>query len=225
MKYDLTKYDFIDLGSKNGGSIDYCAKRFRTGKGEGSFAKGLGIDYSHEYVSASRKAGYDVIEHDILSLNLNHRFKFASALDFLEHMPSIDDAGKIVKKMSELATDFLFIRHPSFDDMAYLKAHGLKISWTDWSMHTALMQTYDFTNIFNGLGLRQYCFNYRGEIADSDDERIIPLDAPVDTHEYTKDLGKKPSFKFEKKVYAQIDIFVALRPLETKLWNWITREV
>ncbi len=222
IKYDLSKFDFLDLGSKTGGSINYCAKRFRTGPNNS--ATGIGIDFDPDHVQASRQAGFAVLEQDILDLDVDHKFRFVSALDFLEHLPDLEAVKAIVQKMSQLASDFLFIRHPSFEDVEYLKALGLKITWTDWSMHTAPIKLHDFASIFNQLGLRQYCFNHRGEIIDSSDERIVPLSAPVDTHAYSSDHGKKPLVKFDKKIFSQIDIFVPLRPLAPKEWNWITRE-
>lgn len=126
--------------------------------------------------------------------------------------------------MSELATDFVFIRHPSFEDVEYLKQLGLKITWTDMSVHTAPIKIYDFVNMFNKLGLKQYCFNYKKDLASSESEFIVPLDAPTDTQKYHNKLGAKKRVKFEKKVYSQIDIFLPLKPIEPKAWEWITRE-
>ncbi len=224
MKYDLAKYDFLDLGSKNGGSINYCAKRYRRSSNPEDYAKGIGIDINPKSVAKARAAGFDTIEQDILKLDINHKFRFVSALDFLEHMPGVAAAEKIVNKMSELATDFLFIRHPSFEDVEYLKELGLKITWTDWDAHSAPIKLYDYAEMFNKLGLRQYCFNFKGDLVNSDNEYVVPLDAPVNTLKYDKDLGKKKKVKFDKKVFSQIDIFVALRPIDHKIWNWITRE-
>jgi len=220
--YDLNKYDFLDLGSKKGGSIEYCIKRYS--KNRLQKIKGLGIDIDPKHVIEAREAGFDVLEQDILKLDIKHKFKFVSALDFLEHLPSIKEAERIVKKMTELATDFLFIRHPSFEDIEYLKSLNLKITWTDWSGHTALMKTYDFANMFNKLGFRQYCFVYKRPILNSKSELIIPLQAPVNSHAYTKKMGEKKVINFEKPIYSQIDIFLALRPIELKEWNWISRE-
>jgi len=221
-KYNLADYDFLDLGSKKGGSIEYCVKRYS--KNRLQRVKGLGIDLNPEHVKEARNAGFDVLEQDILKLDIKHKFKFVSALDFLEHLPNIAEAEKIVKKMTELATDFLFIRHPSFEDIEYLEPLDLKLTWSDWRGHTALMRTYDFANMFNKLGLKQYCFIYKKPIWDSSSPFIVPLSAPADTREYTKEIGKKNDLKFIKPVYSQIDIFVSLRPISFKEWNWITRE-
>lgn len=221
-KIDYSKFDFLDLGCKTGGSIDYCAKRYRQSRF--NTLNGLGIDINHENVQKAKKAGYQVIEQDILKLKLNHKFQFVSALDFLEHLPGISSAEQIIAKMTTLATDFLFIRHPSFEDIEYLASMDLKITWSDWRGHTALLRSYDYANIFNKLGYKQYCFVFKRPIWDSSSKFIIPLSAPIDTHEYTKDLGKKKHIKFAKPIYSQIDIFVALKPIEFDRWNWIARE-
>ncbi len=224
MKYDLTKYDFLDLGSKNGGSIKYCAKHFRTGKGEESYAKGIGIDIDPEAVKRARKAGIDTIEQDILKLDIEQKFKFVTALDFLEHLPGVEAMPAIIEKMASLASDFIFIRHPSFEDVEYLKGIGLKPAWADWSVHTAHAKIYDYTEIFNKLGLRQYCFVFRNEIKDSSHKYILPSEFPTDVLEYDKKLGPKKKVTFDKKVFSQIDIFVPLKPIDPKTWSWITRQ-
>ena len=50
-----SNYDFIDLGSKNGGSIEFALSRLG-GK------RGLGIDIKKENVLSIRKNGYDCLQ-------------------------------------------------------------------------------------------------------------------------------------------------------------------
>lgn len=162
---------------------------------------------------------------DILELESDYRFSFISMMDFLEHLPGYDYAYKILEKGKTIAKDFLFIRHPAFDDIDYLKNEGLKITWTDWSGHTNMLTVPQYAKMFNDLGLKQYAFNFRKPITDSSDKFIVPLSAPTDSLEYNeKEHGPKKKIDFAHTVYGQIDIFVALRPIEFGKWNWITRE-
>jgi len=209
------KYDFIDLGAKKGGSIEYCKRRFKV-------ENGLGIDTKERMVEAGRRKGYDIILHDALTYEHPDKVTFVSMLDFLEHLPNTDMAKDILKKYSSIAEDFIFIRHPLFDDYDYLKSQGLKFTWHEWSDHTNKMTIQEITYILYVLGLSQYTMLFRLPITDSKDSRVVPIDAPADTLEYDQENhGKKKDIKFPKKLYSQVDIFIALRPFEKLEWNKI----
>src|SRR5690606_19700415 len=102
----------------------------------------------------------------------------------------------------------------SFEDQEYLKSLGLKITWHDWEGHTNMMLLADYFNIFARLGLVHYCVINRKPILSTDDPVVIPLSAPINTHEYSEKLGSKPKVKFDRPIYGQFDIFVTLRPLD-----------
>ncbi len=221
--FNLRNFDFLDLGSKKGGSILYCQERFS--KIYNKNLKGIGVDINPVSVDYAIGNGFPSFVHDITKLKINnYKFKFISSLDFMEHLPNKEYVPKVVENISNLASDFLFIRHPSFEDLDYLKGLGLKIDWNDWSGHSAMMRVDEFTEIFNNLGLSKYCIVFRNPILSSDSPRIIPIDAPVDSHEYDKSMGNKKSFKFNKPIYAQIDMFVALKDIKKDKWNRIVEE-
>ena len=68
-------------------------------------------------------AGHVAIQADLTVISLPPKsVQFVSFLDFLEHLPRIDLARRIVANMETVARDFLFIRHPNFDDTDYLKS-------------------------------------------------------------------------------------------------------
>lgn len=210
------KYDFLDLGSKYGGSILYCEEVFHA-------HKGLGVDMRPRVVKEAHKRGFDVIEADILEYEPTQKFRFVSMLDFLEHLNSKDDALSILEKSRELASDFLFIRHPSFEDQHYLAELGLKFTWHDWKDHTNPLLISDFAEIFDQLGLNQYAIRYRMPIDNSNSKFVVPLSAPQDTLEYDKvKHGDKQKIKFSRTLFGQLDIFVATRKLDFGYWNKIT---
>ncbi len=216
--YDLKKYDFLDLGCGDGGSIEYCKKHFNV-------KDGIGIDIREHRVKKAKDLGYSAIYGDIFDINVDYKFKFVSFMDVLEHLGGIDFSMKMIKKASTLASDFIFIRHPSFEDIDYLENLGLKITWYDWTDHTSLIKLTDYCQTFDRLGLKQYCFNFRKPITSSEDKYVIPYDSPIDTLEYNSEtLPKKKKIEFGHTIYGQIDIFVALKPIPFPRWNWITRE-
>src|SRR6185369_10144821 len=119
--------------------------------------------------------------------------------------------------------DFLFVRHPSFDDIEYLAQFGLKFGWTDWSSHPNMMTTDDFRRIFETLGWHDYRIVPHMGYTDSTHPSIVPASAPRDTEVYDEALhGPKPFVRFDHTVYAKFDIFVRLNPaLPDDAWRRI----
>ena len=214
------RYDFADFGSSEGGSIEYCCRRFGA-------TRGLGIDILEDEVEKMRARGFDAICADITHLECPPAsFRFVSMMDFLEHLPDYATVERILDKARTIARDFLFIRHPSFEDEHYLNAIGLKQYWTDWpgpGGHTAKLTVAQFTEIFSQLGLKQYAMAFRSPACDSMDSVILPIGAPPDQHHYeARRHGPKPEIKFPRPLFGQIDIFVAVRPIRPADWARIT---
>lgn len=217
---DITKriearaYDFIDFGSSTGGSIGYCMRRFRA-------SRGLGIDIKPAEVEKIRASGFDAVQADIMSFECPPgSFRFVSMMDFLEHLPDLQCVERVLARAKRMARDFLFIRHPSFEDEHYLSAVGLKQFWTDWpGGHTAKLTVADFSSIFRRLELNQHCISFRGPAIDSDDPAMLPISAPPNQHAYDADRhGRKPCIVFPRPIYGQIDLFVALHPFPDAEW-------
>jgi hypothetical protein len=206
-------YDFIDLGSSKGGSIDFCSKRFGP-------ARGIGIEVDPVKVAQTRAAGEDAIEADATQLNIRKRVRFVSMLDFLEHLPSQEVAETVLAQAADAATDFLFIRHPSFEGEGLIEHLGVRQYWWHWSGHTCHLRISDYCRIFERLGLGQYCISYRDPIRNSEHSSLVPLSAPLNSHAYDADVhGEKPFVEFPAAIWRMQVIFVALRPFEQHEWR------
>lgn len=198
------KYDFLDLGCKVGGSIEWNEVHNR--------GKGLGLDMDENFVNEARKRGYDVIHGDVLRTDFPAgSFRYISMMDFLEHMPNEEAVKQVLTKCKKWARDFFFIHHPSFEGVDYLKKFELKIDWTDGWGHTSPLKIKDFKRMFKELGLDNYHIKQRKPITDSSDRHIIPLSAPTDTIYYSKKLGPKKKMAFDKPVYSRVEIMVNLK--------------
>lgn len=196
-------YDFLDLGCKKGGSIAWCHKKYG--------GKGLGVDLNPEWIEEATKQGHDAICADVLKLKFRkNSFRYVAMMDFLEHLPDEKSAKKVLKNCKKWASEFFFIHHPSFEDVAYLKKLGLKIDWTDGYNHTNPLTIKDFERIFKELGITNYKITKSQRINSSADPHIIPLNAPYDTHLYSQKLGPKKKFTFDKPVYGRVEIMVTL---------------
>lgn len=199
-----TKYDFLDLGCKKGGSIDWCQRKYG--------GKGLGVDLNPEWVDEAVRSGFDAICRDVLKLRFKkNSFRYIAMLDFLEHLPNEKAVKKVLKKCKKWARESFFIHHPSFEDIEYLKKLGLKIDWTDGYNHTCPLTINDFKRIFKELEFKHYKIERKKPINDSSDPHIIPLDAPYDTHLYNEKLGPKKKIKFKKPIYGRIEIMVFMQ--------------
>lgn len=205
-------YEFIDLGCGSGESIGKCVKQF-------SALGGIGVDISDEKISRARDAGYTAFCADVTKARLPEKsVRFCTMLDFLEHLENQHEAELIIEQAKAIARDFLYIRHPSFENINYLKNLDLKITWTDWSEgeyfgHSNMMTLEDFDDVFRSLDLLEYVVVPQNQILDSSHQCVLPLSAPTNTTRYSETLhGHKPLKFFDRPLWSQFDIFVKLNP-------------
>jgi len=196
------EFAFADFGCGTGGSLKYCEGRFPMGKG-------LGFDKKPTKIEACKTTGIPIVGVNVLEIDLPEScIRYASMMDFLEHLPSIDDAKNILAVAKRMAKDFIFIRHPSFEDIDY--QFGLKIDWTDWNGHTNMMTLEDYHKVFAELDLPEYTIIPRTQIFDTHHECVVPASAPTDTVRYKEELGPKELIYFNRPVWSQFEIIVKL---------------
>ena len=213
---DLEAYDFFDFGAGDGGSVRYCEKAFG--------GRGLGIDVKPSKAQAANDAGVEVVLGDILALPRRPLVRYVSMCDFLEHLPDDDLVREVLEVAAAVATDFIYIKHPSFEDEAYLRALGLKQYWQDWKGHPSHLLLSDLTAMLTEVGARRLEIEYVRPITDSDDATVLPLDTPPDQGSYDPQLhGPKPHIVFEKPVHRAINITAHLdargQPLSADGWR------
>lgn len=172
-------YDFIDIGSSKGGSVEFCQAKF----GE----NGYGIDVDARKVKQAFENGFDVRHMRIEEVR--DKAKWATALHVVEHLSGRREASAMIEDMKRIGRK-LYITFPYFDMDGFLYRHGLKPYWSHWRGHSYQPSTLEFHNIIKDLGLT-YSLEYYGEIKDSSSEYIIPLDAPKDSLGYDKSMGEK----------------------------------
>jgi len=210
--------DFIDAGCGTGGSFEYCKRIF-------GLINGIGFDLNEKKIQEAQSKGYNVFLQDILKINFPEKcVGFSSMMDFLEHLPSMHTAEKMLEVLGNASRDFLFIRHPNFDDIEYLGKFNLKLTWTDWSGHTNMMKISDFIIIFNQLGWKNYRIIPRRLIKNSDHEAVVPIAAPKNLNKFSQlESFEKPFIEFDKPVFSQYDIFVKMNEVMSREeWDLIT---
>jgi SAM-dependent methyltransferase len=211
-----SRYEFLDFGCSKGSSLDFARRRFR------ARGAGLGVEIDPRKVAQALEKGFDVVEGDLHALRGKRCVRFVSMVQFLEHLPELGEVERVIAKAAELATDFLYIHHPSFDAENLLLSQGLRLYYHHWAGHTAHVRSAQFFEIFERLGLLQYCVRPQKPIFDSSHASILPSTAPIDQHEYDPHLhGPKPLLGFPEPIYQYLELFVALRPVPKGDWGAI----
>jgi hypothetical protein len=211
-------YAFIDAGCGEGDSTGHLLRRFGR-------APGLGLDYHQQSVDAAIAKGFDARYCNLLETDLmlpDGCVEYAAAVDVLEHLPTEQAAVTVLVKLAAAARDFVFIRHPSFEDIDYLAQLGVRLNWTDWTSHPNRMKVDDFRRVFATLGWRDYAILPHMLYTDSSHLSVLPLAAPPDTLKYdAAQHGPKPAVSFDRPVFGKFDIFVRLREVDAALWQRI----
>jgi SAM-dependent methyltransferase len=197
----LDDFDFLDLGAGEGRSLEYCEAKIG--------GRGIGIETMQEKVEDAQKRGREVYLGNALHLSrIPGKVDYVVCDNFLEHLPGKKEVTEMLKMAAAVTRKFIYISHPSFEDVHYLKGHGLKTYWSDWTGHTAMLTLSDLMGILHECGIHWVQVHPVYRIRTSDDERIIPLGAGVDKFHYEPSHGPKPkpAIKFDRELYYSFDI-------------------
>ena len=203
----LDGYDFLDIGSSKGGSMDFAKDKL-------GGTRGLGVEVNAANVEHIRSRGYDCLHGDISRMTFSAKsVRFAVMNHVLEHMP-LHKCYKAVECAKTVATDFIYIRGPYFDADAFLQRHGLKFYWSDWHGHTCHLTISLLQAVLRGLHLEDFSILGRTPVNDSLDDSIHPLESPPDQHQYDpRKHPSKPSIRFKAPLYRETICLVRLRDI------------
>jgi hypothetical protein len=199
---DISGYDFLDFGCSRGGSIDF-ARRALDGK------RGLGLDIDERKVRRAQEAGFEAIVADVTRSQLQGTVRFVLLSHFLEHLPSMDAVTVSIATAIRCAREFVLVQQPYFDADGYLFEHGLKLSWSDWSSHTAhitSLQLYSILKRFEADGqVKRFLIGRRMRVRDSRDPLILPVQSGRDQLAWDADKHSiKPDLLFDFPVFREI---------------------
>lgn len=208
---DLSAFDFVDFGSSNGGCIEFAKARLGGGRE-------LGIDINPEKVEATRRLGYECMCGDITALGTASKaVRFVTMSHILEHLPDLESVQKAIAEAARVATDFLFIQGPSFDESSRLEQLGFRFFWSHWTGHHCHLTTSQLRDILLRLGLSDHSMFVRRAVVDSIDSSIHPLSSPIDQYEYRPEIHPPKSFvRFSPPVFKELVCFVRLSAVP----NW-----
>lgn len=204
---DLTGFDFLDLGCSPE-SMNF-AKRSLGGK------RGLGIDINPKRIEEMHTNGLDCILRDITELDLpNKAVRFVSMSHVLEHLPGPDAVRAVLQQAVRVATDFIFVCGPCFDDCETLRRLGLKFYWADWIDHPYHLTTAEIREMFADLGLNTMAVTGSWRVGNSAAGAVHPLASPANQNEYDPSRHPpKPFVKFARPICQEMACYIPLRPL------------
>lgn len=203
-----SEFDFIDFGAGIGGSLRHY--EIATG------AKGLGVELRPHKVAEAQALGRQVVQGSIFEFPDRPMARFVTIDNVLEHLPTLDEVELALTMARNIASEFIYIRHPAFDDEPYLESLGVRTYWCNWRAHPSHIRLADFAEIASRVGLGTMEVHPVGVIRDSDHPSVLPLSAPIDQHDYDEALhGPKPHVSFDRDVYSAYDIIFHLGPTPT----------
>lgn len=211
MALELEGYDYFDFGCSTGANIalikSICPR-----------LRGLGIDVDGEKVAGAIKQGHEAIVYDILSLPARKTASFVTMSHFLEHLASVDQAARMIRKAVSVSRDFVFIRQPWFDSDGMLLGQGLKFFWSHWHGHRNKMTSLDFHGILTRElsegRIRGFSIHGRTRITHSNNSTLLPLSAPMDQHHYDASLhGQKVEEPVRCPAFREIVVLARIGPV------------
>jgi hypothetical protein len=184
---------------------------------QSSGLSGVGIELSAAKVAGARERGRAVVQGDVFELPRRPLVRFVTADNVLEHLRSFGAVEEALCVARDVITDFIYIRHPSFEHEDYLASLGVQQYWCNWRAHHSHVQLADFAEMFERVGFARWTQQPVGRILDSSDPSILPRSAPIDQHEYDPDQHEaKPVVVFDRPVYFAYDI-VAYKRLDARV--------
>jgi SAM-dependent methyltransferase len=201
--------ELLDFGCGEGESLTNAARRFDV--------VSVGLDASPHKVRRARRKHLDVFGADVTTLEVGDfpALRFVNIDNVLEHMPTDEAAEVVVARACRLASTAVHIRHPSFEDAAYLARLGLKLYWNDWpTAHSAPLRVRQLIAMAGRAGVYRVIVHPVQRIRDSSDECLLPLDAPPNQRRRGKHLGvydpevhgPKPDVVLDRPVYFAFDV-------------------
>jgi len=169
MVVDPGNYEFIDFGASKGGSLKWASAMFG--------GQGIGVDIAPDKIARLRAAGQTGFVADATALELaDGTFRYATMMNFLEHLPNGETGARIIASGARVARDFVFILGPNFDGSPYLRRKNLKKYFADWSGHTWQHTTRELNTILAGLGHPYKLIEFR-PLREASDLYLLPLNA------------------------------------------------
>lgn len=196
-------YTFFDFGGGFGASIAHYQSAFG--------GRGLGIEIEPDKVVAARAKGRPVVQGSLFEVPNRKLVRYVTADNVLEHLASIAQVEDALRVARGVADEFIYVRHPSFEDEDYLRSLGLSGTWVHRSGHRAHVRLSDYTAMATRLGIDRMEIHPVGLMTNSTDPEIVPLGTPKNDLTYDPARhASRPVIEFDREVFYAFDILFHL---------------
>ena len=198
----MKKYKFLDVGCKLGGSFN-ISKKYGYNREDG-----LGIDINESHVNQFKELGFNAMVADATNLPFeDNSFELVIFSHVIEHLPNEEMGKKALEECIRVSSKNVFLALPFFDEDEYLNSIGFKTFYSDWVGHTNMVHLKKILSEYlNGY---EYELTMKKKIDDSSFPEILPISAPIDSHEYDYNLhGNKDIVKFDKNIWREYIILI-----------------
>lgn len=198
----MKSYKFLDVGCKTGKSFKISEQFGYTS------SQGLGVDINQDHVNNFIQSGNDGLVASATDLPFsNNQFELVIFNHVLEHLPNEDQGAKALQECLRLASKYVYLALPFFDEDEYLNSLGFKTFYSDWTGHTNKVHFNTITKKY----IQNFNFktNFIKPILDSSAGEILPISAPKDSFDYNEKLhGFKKTVKFKKNIWREFSILI-----------------
>ncbi len=212
--------DFLDFGASTGGSL-------KLGYSLLGGVKGLGVDIDPAKVATMHAAGLDCIEGDLTELDWpSQSVRFVLISHLLEHLDSREQAKAVIASAVRVASEWIYIAGPWYDEDEYLEDLGLRPYWSNWSGHRYHMTTRDLGELLRELGAPNFRIWGRDRMYDSEDKALHSLMVARNQHEFDPEVHPpKPVCQFDRPIYREFVCCVRLDDISDTRWELLLSRV
>lgn len=203
--------EFFDFGCSNGGSIESVKTFF------GDDSKGMGFDISPTKLETASSRNHLVTSFNILKLPDESLVNFTTLFHILEHIDSQVTVKRLLQKACAVSKEFVFLKQPFFDADPYLFSHGLKLYWSHWHGHpnrmTSLEMYLILVDLLDTKKIVGFSIYGKKRIPDSACSQVLPLNAPIDQHDYDPDKHppKRTDLVFDVPVFYELAALIEIQ--------------
>lgn len=228
-----TEFDVVDLGTKRGEAIRHflamAGKTMLPATTVSAYKAARCVGYERPEAEAYRAKvealGYRFQVGDLTLAETLQSLPTAEvylAWHVLEHLPNKEFSTAVVQVALSKACRLAWFRLPSFEPdeqtgEGVLRKLGLRFTWTFWLGHPTAWLISDCRAAIKDWAKlnpdRKFDLVVKpaGYIKSTDDRRVVPISAPVDTNYYQPEFGPKPAAAFKPAIVSEWEVVVKFK--------------
>ncbi|MCZ7974346.1 hypothetical protein O9X80_07570 [Agrobacterium salinitolerans] len=201
MKYE--EYDCLDIGA-DVNSMNWCKEYLGA-------LNPIGLNIEHLRLDNMRRAGLPCEEINAFDIPDTESVDYIFMSHLLEHLQTAQEVTDLVLKCLRLAKKGIYIAGPFFEDDSYIRTHGLKFVWGDWSGHVSRFGIYNFLPLLRHMMGEKVTVSLGFPIFDSSSDNVVSVAERKDIDSFERDAkAPKPSISLPRPAFQEFVAFIKL---------------